>query len=63
LLKPIQRGFFEVESNSLVLHIPIVVPTTTWFKCMMRCNGKEMMEGGLPSKVTWKQALVERKKI
>jgi len=56
-----QRGFFEVESNSL--DIPIVVPTTTWFKCMMRCNGKEMMEGGLPSKVTWKQALVERKKI
>jgi hypothetical protein len=50
LSKPIQRRFFEVESNSLVLDIPIVVPTTTWFKCMMRCNGKEMMEGGYPPK-------------
>jgi hypothetical protein len=50
--KPIQGRFFEVESNSL--DIPIVVPTKTWFKCMMRHNGKEMIEGGLPSKVTWK---------
>jgi hypothetical protein len=29
----------------------------------MRHDGKEMMEGGLPSKITWKQALVEGKEI
>jgi hypothetical protein len=50
--KLVQGGFFEVESNSF--NIPISVPTKAWSKCMMRCNWKEMMEGGLPSKVTWK---------
>jgi len=59
--KPIQWRFFEVEPNSP--DIPIVVPTKARSKCMMRCNGKDMMKGGLPSKVTRKQTLVEGKKI
>jgi len=29
----------------------------------MKHDGKEMMEGGLPSKMTWKQAFAEGKEI
>jgi hypothetical protein len=59
--KPIQGRFIEVEPNSP--YIPIVVLTKVRPKCTMRHDGKEIMEGGLPSKMTWKQALVEGKEI
>jgi hypothetical protein len=52
--KLVQGGFFEVELNSLDIHV--VVPTKMWSKCMMKRKGKgSMEEGSSPAKVTQKQ--------
>jgi hypothetical protein len=49
--KLVQEGFFEVQLDSPNIHV--VIPTKMWFKCMMKCKGKETMEeGGSLAKVT-----------
>jgi hypothetical protein len=51
LVALIRGGFFDIKVDSF--HIPVIVPTKAWSKCMMRHKGKEQVEeGNSPTKVT-----------
>ncbi len=60
--KLVEGGFFDRKVGSL--DIPIIVPTKSRSKCMMRCKGKEHVEeGSSPTKITQKLTFVKVKEI